>query len=235
MQVTDVTPELIRHETERFVSTVSSMSNEAVLAPSLCAGWSRGHVISHVARNADGLARVVRAGLDGTGETMYESVQKRDSDIEAGARRSSRQLTEDVRTSAAALQGQLDRLGQADGAVTVPRVPGGFEIPLRRVLFMRLNEVVVHHLDLNAGFSLRQVEQPVRELMIDQRVRLFQADASAPAVDVVTDEGGRWSFGEGAARTTVSGSSADVLLWLLRSDGAHVRFDGPVPTLPFGG
>ena len=56
-------------------------------ASSLCAGWTRGHVLTHVARNADGLAALVRSAVDGTGETMYTSPEDRDADIEAGAGR----------------------------------------------------------------------------------------------------------------------------------------------------
>ena len=56
-------------------------------AASLCEGWTRGHVLTHVARNADGLAALVRSAVDGTGETMYASPEQRDADIEAGADR----------------------------------------------------------------------------------------------------------------------------------------------------
>ncbi len=71
-------------------------------SPSLCEGWTRGHVLTHVARNADGLAALIRSAVDGTGETMYASEEARDADIEAGADRSSAELLEDVEHSAAA-------------------------------------------------------------------------------------------------------------------------------------
>src|ERR671912_1751085 len=70
---------------------------------SLCEGWTRGHVLTHVARNADGLAALIRSAVEGTGETMYASEETRDADIEAGADRSPAELVEDVEQSAAVL------------------------------------------------------------------------------------------------------------------------------------
>ena len=84
MRWSDVTAEHIAAETERVVATAASLRNDAVLAPSLCAGWSRGHVLSHVARNADALARVCAVALTGEPGTMYASQQARDDEIEAG-------------------------------------------------------------------------------------------------------------------------------------------------------
>src|SRR5829696_3219522 len=81
-------------------------------APSLCEGWTRGHVLTHVARNADGLAALVRSAVDGTGETMYASPEARDADIEAGADRPVAQLVDDVERSAQALAAELPRLGR---------------------------------------------------------------------------------------------------------------------------
>ena len=52
-----------------------------MLAPSLCAGWSRGHVLSHLARNAEALERVCAAATSGTGQTMYESDEVRDAEF----------------------------------------------------------------------------------------------------------------------------------------------------------
>src|SRR5512140_1663775 len=83
-----------------------------VHAESLCAGWTRGHVLTHLARNADGLAALVRSAVDGTGETMYPSAEARDTDIEAGADRSAAELCADVEQSAHALAEALPRLGR---------------------------------------------------------------------------------------------------------------------------
>ena len=41
--------------TARYLEALTTLSEPDVRAPSLLPGWSRGHVITHVARNADGL------------------------------------------------------------------------------------------------------------------------------------------------------------------------------------
>src|SRR5215218_6996900 len=99
----------VGEHTSRLLATADGLRD--VRAPSLCEGWTRAHVLSHVARNADGLAALVRAAVDGTGETMYASPEQRDADIDAGADRPVPELVADVRNSAEALAAQLPRLG----------------------------------------------------------------------------------------------------------------------------
>ena len=122
-------------------------------ASSLCAGWTRGHVLTHVARNADGLAALVRSAVDGTGETMYTSPEDRDADIEAGAGRPAAELVDDVERTARALTEQLARLGPEQAEVRLERTPGQFLVKGKNIPFMRLRELVYHHVDLLAGFG----------------------------------------------------------------------------------
>ena len=42
--------------TARYLEALTELSDDDVRAPSLLPGWTRGHVITHVARNADALA-----------------------------------------------------------------------------------------------------------------------------------------------------------------------------------
>ena len=75
----------VRSHTDLLLGTARALDDAT--APSLCVGWSRGHVLTHLARNGDGMAALVRTAVDGTGETMYLSDQARDADIDAGAPR----------------------------------------------------------------------------------------------------------------------------------------------------
>ena len=125
-------------------------------APSLCAGWTRGHVLTHLARNADGLAALVRSAVDGTGETMYTSPEARDADIEAGAGRSAAELVADVERTARALAEQLPRLRPEQAELRLERTPGQFLVKAKNIPFMRLREVVFHHVDLARRLRLRR-------------------------------------------------------------------------------
>ncbi len=128
MRHADVTPELVAAETDRLVSTAASFRNDAVLAPSLCEGWSRGHVLSHLARNADALVRVCDVALTGSPDTMYDDVASRDADIERGARRAADDHATDLRDTAARLAERLEALRPEHAEVRVERTPGGFPI-----------------------------------------------------------------------------------------------------------
>ncbi|NUS40174.1 MAG: maleylpyruvate isomerase family mycothiol-dependent enzyme, partial [Terrabacter sp.] len=164
MKHADVTPEMVAAETERVLATAASFRNEAVLAPSLCEGWSRGHVLAHLARNADALARVCDVALTGGSGTMYDTPESRDADIAAGARRSADEHAVDIRDSAARLADRLSALRPEHAEVRVERTPGGVAIPVGMVPFMRLRELVFHHVDLDAGYTFAMAPGEVVDL-----------------------------------------------------------------------
>ncbi len=232
MRPVDVTPELIAHETERLVDTAAALANDAVLAPSLCEGWSRGHVLTHVARNADGLARVCRAVLDGTGETMYAADDVRDAEVVAGSRRSAAILAADVRRTADELAPLLERLGPEHWERSAERTPGGRRIAATNVRYLRLRELVYHHVDLNAGFDFEHVSPELLRLFLDETVAALSEHPDAPGLMIRTAEGDAHTVGDGA--TQVTGTRADVLAWLARGQTGGVRADTALPEIPAG-
>jgi maleylpyruvate isomerase len=165
---------------------------------------------------------------------MYDSVEARDADIEAGAGRSAAELASDLRTQAAALAPQITRLGVEHIGTTVERVPGGQLIAAERVPFMRLREVVWHHVDLDAGYGFADTPAELVHLFLDDAVARLASSDGAPGLAIRTDEGDEWTIGDGGA--TIAGSRWGVLHWLARG-----RTDGlkepaaSLPALPFGG
>jgi maleylpyruvate isomerase len=228
----DVTPRHVATETDRLLATVDRLSDADLAGPSLCEGWSRGHVLAHLARNADALTRVVSVATTGVPDTMYDSTEARDADIEAGAGRSLRAQAEDLRASSARLAAELDRLAPDHGGIRVHRTPDGPEIAVGAVPYLRLRELVFHHVDLDAGFRFADAPADVVELLLADAVERL-AGEDAPDVRLRTDEGDEHVLGAGTTR--VSGPRAGVLLWLARGRTDGVVVDGPLPTLPFGG
>ncbi|HQV83956.1 MAG TPA: maleylpyruvate isomerase family mycothiol-dependent enzyme, partial [Ornithinibacter sp.] len=112
----------VRSHTDLLLGTARALDDAT--APSLCVGWSRGHVLTHLARNGDGMAALVRTAVDGTGETMYLSDQARDADIDAGAPRPLPELVADLEHSAAVLAAALPRLGPDHHGIRLERTPG---------------------------------------------------------------------------------------------------------------
>ena len=146
-------------------------------APSLCVGWSRGHVLTHLARNGDGMAALVSTAVDGTGETMYLSDQARDADIDAGAPRPLPELVADLEHSAAVLAAALPRLGPDHHGIRLERTPGVHLMRAARIPFLRLREVVYHHVDLDAGFTFVHVEPWLVQLFFaDEGARLDESE-----------------------------------------------------------
>jgi maleylpyruvate isomerase len=229
----DVTVAHVTTETERVVATAASLRNDAVLAPSLCPGWSRGHVLTHLARNADALARVCAVALRDEPGTMYPSQQARDDEIEQGARRPAAAQAADIVDSAARLATLLSALGPEHADVAVERVPGGPSITVGSVAFMRLREVALHHVDLDACFRLDQLDPELVDLLLADAVDRLRRHPEAPSVRLVTLEGRSHVVRDGG--TIVTGSPPGLLLWVARSRTDDVTIDGPPPTLPFGG
>jgi maleylpyruvate isomerase len=219
----------VTEQTAALLRTAHSLDD--LQAPSLCAGWTRGHVLTHLARNADGLAALVRSAVDGSGETMYASLESRDADIDAGADRSSAVLVDDVERTARALATQLPRLGPHHAETRLERTPGQFLVKAKNVPFMRLREVVFHHVDLEAGFGFEDVGADLQRLLIGEEVRRLRACDPPPDVTLRSPDGDEWTVGAGTA--SVSGDRGALLGWLGRGLTTGVTGD-PLPPLPEG-
>src|SRR5579883_2263142 len=90
--------------TARLLETIDGLTDDDARRPSLLPGWSVGHVLTHIARNADGNRRMAEGAARGESLAQYpHGAAGRAADIEAGAGRPAADLIADVRDSAAAL------------------------------------------------------------------------------------------------------------------------------------
>ena len=137
--------------TGRVVATAGALDDTQAAAASRLPGWTRGHVLTHLARNADGFRNLLIWARTGTETPMYPSEESRDRDIEAGARRPAAELAADVRASAAAFATAAGELPAAAWDAAVAR--RGVTFPARAILPRRLSELEIHHVDLGAGYG----------------------------------------------------------------------------------
>ena len=216
-------------QTAALLATARALDD--VRAPSLCEGWTRGHVLTHVARNADGLGALVRSAVDGTGETMYASPESRDADSDAGADRPLDEQVSDVERTAEALAAELPRLGPEQAEVRLERTPGQFVVKAKNIPFMRLRELVFHHVDLDAGFGFGDPDPEVQRVLLAEEVRRLRACDSPPDLTLRTRDGDEWTVGTGTA--SVSGTRGALLGWLGRGLTTGLTGD-PLPRLPEG-
>src|SRR2546421_10605333 len=94
----------IDQATQRLLGTARIITDPELRVPSLLPGWTRGHVLAHVARNADGMRNVlvgVRAGQD---RPAYASAGEREAAIEQDAGRRATEHAADLADSAMALR-----------------------------------------------------------------------------------------------------------------------------------
>jgi maleylpyruvate isomerase len=225
--VTDLLAAIDEH-TARLVAGARACDD--LSAPSLCEGWTRDHVLNHLARNAEALVRLVGAAVDATGRTMYDSPESRDSDIDAGVGRDPLTVVTDVEDTAE-LAPHLRRLTPEHRDVVLERTPGGPTFRGGMLPFMRLREVVYHHVDLDLGFGFDDVEGHLQVMFVENELKRQRGAQAPPSLSISTDEGDDWSLGDGAARVT--GSRAGMLTWLARQDPSGVRAEA-LPELTRG-
>jgi len=223
---------LLAHETSLLIRTAGDLDDQAMRHASLCEGWTRAHVLSHIARNADGLGNLASWAVTGTPLAMYDSPEARDADIALGATRGAQEILTDLEDSAArfaaAAMGLVGPPEQAEVEMRHGRRVLGGQLPT-----LRLMEVVIHHVDLDAGYTFADADPGFVRRAIRNAVERMKASGNAPAISLRGDNGDTWSVGEGAQEVT--GTNAALLLWLARSDGAGVSGKDALPELPAWG
>jgi maleylpyruvate isomerase len=136
-----------------LLQTIEGLGDDEARAPSLLPGWTRGHVLTHLARNADSVVRRLRGAAAGEVVDQYPGGRAgRAADIEAGAGRPAGELVADVRATA----GQVDDLcGSLPDAAWdgLTRDVDGTAQRAHLVVGSRWREVEVHHADLGLGFT----------------------------------------------------------------------------------
>jgi maleylpyruvate isomerase len=225
--------------TSRLLATATALTDAQAREPSLLPGWTRGHVLSHIARNADGMVNLLNWARTGTETAMYASAESRSADIEAGAGGPAADLTADVRESAARFAAQAAAM-PGDAWTVQVRALRGPSFPALGVLDRRLSEVEIHHVDLAAGYAPSDWPADFVADALHRVADSFTRRDDAPCCQVWAENAPHgYRIGPAGTATppvVVRGQPADLLAWLVgRDSGAGLRVsgqaDGP-PVLP---
>lgn len=215
-------------ESGMLLATVDSLSEEEMRAPSRLPGWSRGHVVTHLARNADALRNVLKWARTGEESPAYACDEARDRDIEEGAGRPIAEIKADLTQAVHRLAQEMEvlrgDLAAEDVAIRKHRVPA------RALPSIRTTEVILHHDDLDTVWTLEEADPDAQYDAVEEALRRLRLHDDLPGVDIVTQEKDSWQLGGGGVRVT--GSRAAVLAWLTRGATDHVSADAPLPSLP---
>lgn len=207
-------PAVALHESEqRLVRTVDSLPDGAWAQPSVLPGWSRAHVIAHLALNAEGMAEALDALRRGERGAMYASNEKRDADIEELAGATVPDLRDRLFAAGEKLREAFGSLSDDEWGDTIDRVPGGPQWSVIALPVARRREVEIHHADI--GGDYRHTDWP-RDFCAELLDVLAVEQAANPETDAfrvsATDLGMTWKVG--AEEPVVAGSGADLGWWL---------------------
>lgn len=230
---------LVREATERLDNIVSGLDDYTAHQPSLLPGWSRAHVVTHLARDADALVNLLTWARTGVEHPMYASRADRDADIAEGAARLARVLHEDLRAASDRFMVAATELPARAWAATVAG-RAQEPIPAADVPGMRLHEVWVHLVDLDAGFTFAHIPARHLEPLVAEALSPHAERPDRPGLRLTVElPDGRtrtWDLADAREDRTheVAGPASDVLAWLTgRGDGATLR--GDLPPLPAWG
>lgn len=145
------TVELVLHSQSRVERSLAGLDDARFVGPSALPGWTRGHVATHLARNADGLRRFVLGVRDGSDSEMYPGgPEARAAAIEEGAGRPADLLVADLTFAGRRL---VDDLRAADPARLDTTVKWRKPIAARDIPTLRWRELEIHHVDLDVGYT----------------------------------------------------------------------------------
>ncbi|MER5305938.1 maleylpyruvate isomerase family mycothiol-dependent enzyme [Streptomyces lasiicapitis] len=203
-------------------------------AASALPGWSRGHVIKHLADNARAFERQARGALRGEAIDMYDGGQDgRDQSIDRGAARPLAQLREELKAAQDALEDAWSGLTAADW---------GCAVRFRHATVLdtalaRWREAEIHAVDLAVGY--RPGDWSLDFALHALEFLSDRAPAGTRLLLRATDHEFTRTLGTGTV-VEVSGAVRDLSAWMagrgvdgqLSTTGVHLPELGPWPPDP---
>jgi maleylpyruvate isomerase len=202
----------------RLADTLAALTDADARRPSLLPGWTVGHVLTHLARNADSHVRMLDAAARGNVADQYAGGNvQRDGDIEAGSGRSAVELVGDVLEASARLEGAWAATTDDTWDRGHGRARAGLW-PVADMPFRRWREVEIHHADLGLAYRFGDwpdgyVDREFAQTLSDLPARL---PAGMALVLRATDSGETWTVPEGHVDAVeVVGDRRWLLAWLV--------------------
>jgi maleylpyruvate isomerase len=213
--------------TDNLLRAAADLDPAVVSAPSLLPGWTVGHVLTHIARNADAYTNLLTWARTGVETPAYASPAAREAAIAEGAARPLREQLADIRTA-------HERF--ADAGAAMPAHAWTFHLdfislPAAGVPWARLREVEVHHVDLAAGY--RPADWP--ESFAHRVLHEVAGGLEGVSLTVRPDSLGHAVPVGGGGPPEVRGPAHELAAWLAgRSPGTGLTIDPPgaLPTIP---
>jgi len=165
----------IDQATQRLLDVARVITEPDLRAPSLLPGWTRAHVLAHVARNADAMRNLLVGARSGQNRPAYASAEAREAGIETGARMNAKDLADDLADAAMAFRTVVTQLPDDAWRFEVRMLDSG-PFPAADLLTRRLVEVELHHCDLGAGYGPADWPAAFAEMELTEPMRSQRED-----------------------------------------------------------
>jgi maleylpyruvate isomerase len=141
-----------RDASARLLATLDGLDDATARRPSRLPGWTVGHVVTHLARNADSHVRMLDGAVAGTVADQYEGgLDGRAADIASGAGRPAAALVSDLNRAVDDLNTTWGRVPVEVWATGHARMGNGELCPCAELPARRWREVEIHRVDLGLG------------------------------------------------------------------------------------
>ncbi|MEU4691295.1 maleylpyruvate isomerase family mycothiol-dependent enzyme [Actinoplanes sp. NPDC023714] len=216
----------VEQSTEALLREAEGWDDAVVAEPSGLPGWTVGHVLTHLARNAEAYTNLLVWARTGVETPAYASPAAREEGIEAGCRRPLAEQLDDLRAA-------HERF--ADAAAAMPAPAWAVHLPpigqsAAGVPWARLREVEVHRVDLARGYTPAEWTDAFALRLLREIVAA--APEGSPALTLQPlglEHPLRIGEGDGPA---IGGPTKSLAAWLAgRADGADLTVspDGELP------
>lgn len=177
-------------------------------------GWTRAHVATHLAINADTMRGTVEGVLAAAPAPMYTAGAESDALVEQGSAQSALALQIELDRSAGQLNDAFNQLSPQQWDYRIG-LRGGV-VPIRYLVLARLAEVVMHHVDLDVGFGLDELDAELARWLLEWTVYRHVPGPDEPAMHITTTSGFEAEVSDpgGRAAILVHGDDAQVAGWL---------------------
>lgn len=211
-----------------LLGVLGGLTDRKVTARSRLPGWTRGHVLAHIAGVGNAVARQVEnAVADREPVDYYDGGRAgRDAAIEAAAADTAAEHVERVRAT-------IDRVSAALSGLTpelMDRPTGHRNLPVRDLVITWWREAGVHVTDLDLGVDHTVWDAAFREHLAEYLTARVPQDLQLELLPTDVDE--RWTLGAGDLMTA-RGAGNDLFAWLAgRKPLAPVVFDRSGVSVP---
>lgn len=191
--------------------TVDALSADELAAPSLLPGWTRAHVVAHVALNGLVMARAIAGLLHENPLAMYTSDEQRNLDIEELSKAAPSELRSRQLSATTEFADAVALLQETHWSGHIDRLPGGPAWPMVTAVPTRRRELEIHHADLGTTYTHHDWPHDFVADLLDV-VAIDQAP-SGPFVVRASDLDREWMVGPGGG-PRVTGTGAGLGWWL---------------------